>query len=256
MLSNTRAYAIYAAGLFVVLEIMLFGAVWYWPTFMENIGGVMKLAKFSPILSEQVTAIERGGVSAYVVGQHFFKGCSAVGVAGVVLFAANSIASEAHRGTMEMWLARPVSRPRLYFERWFSGLLAVVLPVMLSTATITPMMNLREIEETIGWMDLARCTLYMCAFLAPIYAATFAWSATSSEPLRVSLTALFASIVAFALYFVEVLTDYTPFRLVDIRTLMAIIDDDAFNWRMLGPMLASTVILYFVGLRWFLRRTP
>lgn len=256
MLSSPRAYLVYAAGLLAVLEIMLFGAIWYWPTFMENIGGVMKLAKFSPILSEQVTAIEKGGVTAYVVGQHFFKGCSAVGVAGAILFAANSIASEAHRGTMEMWLARPVSRHRLYLERWLSGLLAVIVPVLISTATITPMMDLREIEETVGWVDLTRCALYMCAFLAPIYAATFAWSALSEAPLNISLTALFAAIVAFALYFVEVATDYTPFRLVDIRTLMAIIDDGAFDWRLLGPMLASTVILYVVGLRWFLRRTP
>jgi len=157
---------------------------------------------------------------------------------------------------MEMWLARPVSRHRLYLERWSSGLLAVTVPVLLSTATITPMMDLREIEKTIDWLDLARCALYMCAFLAPIYAATFAWSAASAEPLNVSLTALFASIVAFALYFVEVATDYTPFRLVDIRTLMAIVDDDAFDWRFMGPMLASTAILYFVGLRFFRQRTP
>lgn len=256
MLRSARSYLIYGLGLLVVLEIMLFAAIWYWPEFMENIGSVMKLAKFSPILSEQVTAIERGGVVAYVVGQHFFKGCSAVGVAGAVLFAANTIAGEAHRGTLEIHLARPVSRRRLLTERWIGGLAAVALPVLASSLTIPPLMAAREIGESMEWNDVVRCAVYMVLFLAPIYAATFAWSAFSAEPLRISLTALFVSILAFAVYFVEMLTDYTPFRLVDIRVFMDIVDKDALDWRYAAPMIAATALLYGLALLGFRKRTP
>ena len=256
MLRSFRSYLVYGTGLFVVLEIMLFAAVWYWPEFMENIGSIFKLAKFSPILSQQVTAIEEGGVVAYIVGQHFFKGCSAVGVSGAVLFAANTIAGEAHRGTLEIHLARPVSRARLMAERWFGGLVAIALPVLLTSLTIPPMMEAREIEPLMDWSDVVRCSVYMSIFLAPVYAATFAWSAMSSEPLRSSLTALFLAILAFALYFVEMATNYTPFRLVDIRVFMDIVDNDALDWRYAAPMLVSTAVLYFVALRAFRARTP
>ena len=256
MLRGARSYTVCGLGLFIVLEIMLFGAIWYWPTFMENIGSVMKLAKFSPILAEQVTAIERGGVAAYVVGQHFFKGCSAVGVSGAILFAANTIASEAHRGTLEIHLARPVSRTRLLTERWFAGLIAVTLPVLATSLTIPPLMEACGIDEVMLWGDVVRCAMYMALFLAPIYAATFACSAMSSDPLRISLAALFLSILAFAVYFVEVLTDYTPFRLVDIRVFMDIVEKDTLDWRFAAPMVAATIVLYIVALRAFRTRTP
>ncbi|MEL6713407.1 MAG: hypothetical protein AAFP86_06520, partial [Planctomycetota bacterium] len=77
-----------------------------------------------------------------------------------------------------------------------------------------------------------------------------------SEPLRISLTALFVAILAFALYFVEMTTNYSPFRLVDIRVFMDIVDKDTMDWRYAAPMLVSTAVLYFVALRAFRARTP
>lgn len=256
MLRSARSYLVYGIGLFVVLELMLYAAIWYWPEFHKNIGPVMKLANFSPILSQQAKAIEAEGVVAYVVGQHFFKGCSAIGVSGAVLFAANTIAGEAHRGTLEILLARPVSRAQLLAERWWGGLIAVVLPVLVSSLTIPPMMVARDIEPLMAWNDVLRCSIYMSLFLAPIYAGAFAWSAMSSEPLRISLTSLFAAILAFALYFVEMATNFSPFRLVDIRVFMDIVNRDALDWRYAAPMIASTLILYYVALRAFRGRTP
>jgi ABC-type transport system involved in multi-copper enzyme maturation permease subunit len=60
-------------------------------------------------------------VFAYVTGQHFFKGCNTLGTAAAVLLAVGAVAGEAHRGTLEIWLARPLSRRRILSERWVQG---------------------------------------------------------------------------------------------------------------------------------------
>jgi ABC-type transport system involved in multi-copper enzyme maturation permease subunit len=61
--------------------------------------------------------------------QHFFKGCNALGGMVAVIFAMNAVAAEAQRGTLEIWLARPLSRRRLLLERWAAGAIWLSLPV-------------------------------------------------------------------------------------------------------------------------------
>lgn len=254
MIRGWKGYLVYAAGFLVVLEIMIGAAIYWWPTFVDNIQNVKKLAAPIPMLKDLANLVDDKGIPAYVAGQHYFKGCAALGTAAAVLFAAPAVAGEAHRGTMEIWLARPVSRVRLFTERWIGGLVAIVLPVFLSSATIPWMLS--YVDATMTQADLARCSAHMVLFLAPIYAAAFAWSAHGSEPLRIAFVMLFLAILSFALYLVEFATDYTPYRLVDVRVFLDIIETGRFDWRMEGPLLLMTAIGYVVGLKGFLRRTP
>ena len=255
MLRGVRAYVLFAAGYFLVLELLLVAAIYWWPTFAENVGTIAKLMKPLPIVSDMTTMVADKGVSAYVVAQHFFKGCSALGTAAGVLFAASAIAGEAHRGTLEIYLARPVSRTRLMTERWIGGLVALVTPVFVSSMTI-PWLLESMVEESMGYGDLLRCAVHMSLFLAPIYAITFAWSAFSSNPVKVSFVMLFGSLLVFGQYLVEGATNYSLFRLVDIREFMAIIETGSFKWKIIGPLIAATIGAYFMALACFKRRTP
>lgn len=254
MIRGIKGYVLYGLGFFIVLELMLFAAIYYWPTFIENFSAISKLASPIPMLRDLAGVVKDEGIPAYVIGQHYFKGCSALGTTACVLFAASAIAGEAHRGTMEIWLSRPISRTRLMTERWLGGLIAVVLPVFISSYTIP--YQLEMVNETMQWDDITRCSIHMCVFLAPIYAFTFAWSALGSEPLRISFVMLFVSILTFALYLVESATDYSLFRIVDVRVFLEILKTKSFDWRMEGPLLAATGILYIVALKAFQRRTP
>ena len=255
MLRGVRAYILFAAGYFIVLEMLLAGAIYWWPTFADNVGSIAKLMKPLPIVSDLTTMVADKGVSAYVVGQHFFKGCSALGTAAAILFAASAIAGEAHRGTLEIYLARPVSRARLLAERWIGGLVALVTPVFVSTMTI-PWLLESMVDETMSYVDLLRCAVHMSLFLAPIYAITFAWSAFSSNPVKISFVMLFGSLLVFGQYLVEGATNYSLFRLVDVREFMAIIETDSFKWKIIGPLAGVTAVAYFVALAGFRRRTP
>lgn len=255
MLRGIRSYIIYSLGFFIVLELMLAGAIYWWPTFAENVGLIAKLMKPLPIVSDLTTMVADKGVTAYVAGQHYFKGCSALGTAAGILFASSAIAGEAHRGTLELWLARPVSRTRLLTERWIGGALAVVLPVFVSSYTI-PYMLERMVGETMEYGDLTRCAVHMSLFLLPVYAITFAWSAFSSEPLKISFVMLFLAILVFGQYLIEGATNYSLFRLVDVREFLAIIETKSFKWKIIGPLIATTVAMYGLALVGFKRRTP
>ena len=105
-------------GHFLVLGLALFAALMYFPTFAENIGKYRDLVPI-PALKDLVGQLEEGGLWAYVAGQHYFKGCNTMGIAAAVLFACGAVAGEAQRGTLEIWLARPVTRTRLLLERSF-----------------------------------------------------------------------------------------------------------------------------------------
>ena len=254
MFRGARGYLIYGLGFFVVLEIMLVAAVYWWPTFEENLPSIKAIAAPIRSWSSLVDQVDQFGVSGYIVGQHFFKGCSALGTAAAVLFAANAIAGEAHRGTMEIWLARPVSRLRLMSERWLGGLMVVTVPVFATSATVPYLLSM--FDKTMPMSDLMRCSVHMSAFLAAIYAVAFLWSSYGSEPMRISFVMLFASVMVFALYLVEGVTHYSLYRLVEIKVFMRIITEDAMNWTLLAPMLACTVVAYVLSARAFGQRVP
>ncbi len=254
MIRGLRGYALYGFGFFVVLEMMLAAAIYWWPNFMENIGGIKALAAPVPMLKELVDQVDKGGVAGYVVGQHFFKGCSTLGTAAAILFASGAVAGEAHRGTMELWLARPVSRLRLLTERYVLGLLAVALPVFATSLTVPWLLEL--VDQTMELPDLLRCSVHMSAFLAVVYSIAFLWSSLGSEPLRISFVMLFASILTFAIYLVETITNYSLYRIVDIKVFMEIVMENQLDWRYVAPMLALTGVLYVLSFKAFAKRVP
>lgn len=254
MLRTVRGYAAYGLGLTIVLALMIGGAIYWWPSFAVNVAKLKVFASPMPMLGEMLDQIEQGGVGAYVVGQHFFKACNTVGVGAAILFAAGAVAGEAHRGTLELWLARPVSRARLLSERFFGGLFVTCGPVF-ATSALVPWM-LGWVGEDMSFADLMRCSAHGSALLAAIFALTFLWSTASSEPMRIIFVMLMFFVFQFAMYMVKTATDYSVFRLADIEVYMRAVLENRLDWRYVGPMLAVVALSYLGALRVFARRVP
>jgi hypothetical protein len=233
---------------------MIAGAIYWWPSFSEHLGKLKVFAAPMPMLGGMLDQIEQGGVAAYVVGQHFFKAGNTVGVGAAILFAAGAIAGEAHRGTLELWLARPVSRARLLSERFFGGLLVTTLPVF-ATSALVPWM-LGWVDESMAFSDLMRCSVHCSALLGAIFAITFLWSAAASEPWRIIFVMLMFCVFEFAMYMVKTATDFSVFRLADIEVYMRSVLENRLDWRYVGPMLAVIALSYLGALRVFARRVP
>ncbi|HEX6884081.1 MAG TPA: ABC transporter permease [Planctomycetota bacterium] len=243
----TLAYAL-------VLEAMLVPAILFWPEFSANLDSIRAMARNVPILGqEMIGRIEDEGFPAYVLAQHFFKGANALGTAAAILFAAPAVAGEAHRGTLELLLARPYSRARILLERWGAGALAVTLPVLLTTLSIPPLAE--RVEELEPYAPYLACALHQALFLLALYSVTFLGSCLASNPNRLALVALFLAVLQFALYMVKTVTHASLFRLCDMEVLMGIAEG---RWNVPVVLaLAGTVVLALgASLLVFRRRCP
>ncbi len=242
--------------LFCVLEAMLVPAVLYWPEFKEVLPLVVKLAP-SAVLKQLFGGLQLnadGGAAGYVLGQQYFKACNTMGVAAAALFGMGAIAGEAQRGTLEIWLMRPVPRRRLLFERWLAGALSIAVPVFLSSATIPPLG--RRIGENFSQLSLAWCSAYQCLFLVALYTLTVFLSTVSSHPVRIAVFVLFGSILQFALYLVQNLTNYSLFRLVDVTRFGRVYSEQRFEWAFATPLLVLLVGSLLGAMIAIRRRTP
>ena len=242
-----------AIAFFVVLEAILVPAVLYWPDFMKNFASLREMLPI-PVLRQAADSIAAGGAFAYVAGQHFFKGCNTLGTAAAVLMAVGAVAGEAQRGTLEIWLARPLSRRRILSERWLQGALATVVPVFLSTLTIPWL--LEQVDVQCGYTPLMLSALHQNLLLLAIYGIAFLFSTLARSPLGIAFVLLFLTILQFAIYMVERVTHWSLFRLTDIERFMWIQKHGALELRIAGPLVAVIVATYVASLVAFERRTP
>ncbi|MDA1266762.1 MAG: ABC transporter permease subunit [Planctomycetota bacterium] len=250
---EVKGYAAASALFFIVLEVLLVLAVIWWPAFEENSDALKSFAGPLTILVDQIGLIERVGVHGYVIGQHFFKACNTLGVAAAVLLAMGAIAGEVHRGTLELWLARPLPRWRLYTERFLLGWFAIAIPVLLSTATAN--LLLATVDDHLDQGALMVCGLHECLFLGMIYAITFFFSAVGSQPLKIGFIMLFAGTFEFAIYMISEVTYFSVFRLVDIQTYVTMMRYGA-DWPKVAILVVATAIPFTAGLVAFQRRVP
>ena len=241
-------------GFALVLEAMLVPALLFWPGFRDNLPALKSMLGPVKFAGRFLDMLGQGGVTGYVVGQHFFKGCSTLGVAAAVLFAAGAVAGEAHRGTLELWLARPLSRDRILLERWLQGAVALVLPVFLTTWTIPPL--LARVGESLAWWPLTLAAAHQSLLLLAIYAAAFLLSCVSRDPVKVAFTVLLLAILQFALYMVQTITHWSLFRLADVPRFLRIFQRNALEPGVALPLLAVTALLLVASLAAFRRRVP
>lgn len=245
---------LYMLGYFAILELMLVGAVLYWPNFEGNLESVRALSNPIPALRDVLDDIEATGVIGYICGQHFFKGCNTLGTAAAVLFAAGAVAGEAHRGTLEILLARPYSRLRILAERYAAGALALTVPIFVSSATIPWLTD--RIDETVDLEGFMLGSAHQSIFLLSIYSVAFLLSTIGSNPTRITLVVLFTTTFLFAIYMIKVVTNYSYYRLCDIRDFVKIEDSRSLDWGTLGPLVAASVVLFGVSYVMFRRRVP
>jgi hypothetical protein len=242
-----------ALAWFVVLEALLVGAILFWPSFEDNIDALRDMAPMES-LKGMIDQLEAGGIVAYVNGQHFFKGCNTVGVLAAVVFAMGVVAGEAQRGTLEILLARPMSRRRVLSERWIAGALAVLLPVYASTHSIPWLLDF--IDEDMEHWPLFLAATHQGLLLLAMYSATFALSCASSRPMVIGFGMLLFMLAEFSIYLVQTLTHWSVFRLTDIDAFARIMAQHALDpWVALG-LVAATAGFFELSQRLYARRTP
>jgi ABC-type transport system involved in multi-copper enzyme maturation permease subunit len=248
-----RSQLLRATAYALVLEAMLAAAVLFWPEFRANIPAILRMVP-GRVMGQMVDSIVKGGADTYVVLQHFFKGCHALGGAAAVLFAMGAVAGEAHRGTMEIWLARPLSRKRMLLERYTVGAFAVALPVFATSATIPWLLSrIHESARIAPWLlGSAHETLFLLA----IYSTTFLLSTIGSRPTAIAFGMLLFLVAEFALYLVMQATHWSLYRLADVQDFMRILQTETLDARVCLPLVLVSGVCLAASLFAFERRVP
>jgi len=250
---QTRSALFAMLGYTAALQLMLSAAILYWPAFRENTGALKVLAGPIPMLKDMIVQLEDKGSVAYVLSQHFFKGCNVLGVAAATLFAVGAVAGEAHRGTLEIFLMRPVTRRRLLTERFVSGALQVIVPIFLTTLTIPLLLARVDEVGSLGRYLLAG--VHQSLFLLCLYALAFFLSTMGRTPLKLAFGVLIFAIFNFSMYMVKTVTHYSLFRLADIQTFLDVYEKGP-NWGLWAIFAGTIALLFGASLFVFERRVP
>jgi ABC-type transport system involved in multi-copper enzyme maturation permease subunit len=253
MSTSARSIFLRALALFVVLELLLVPAILFWPSFRDNVASLQLMMPFKAA-RQILDQFANTGALGYICGQQFFKACNTLGTAAAVLFAAGAVAGEAHRGTLELWLSRPLSRRRILLERYASGALAVVIPVLLTTATIPWLATF--VEEELELVPLLLCAVHQSCLLLAFYSATFFFSTVGTNPLGIGFAMLLFTIFEFAIYLIEKVTHWSLFRLADIPQFVKIAERGALDPRLVLPLLGASALFLGASLFAFERRVP
>ncbi len=250
-----RSTLLRGLGLFAILFAALLAAAAYFPTFEEN-APLYKTLAVIPTLKEILNVVEEGGVWGYMAGQQYFKGCNTMGVAAAILFAVGAVAGESERGTLEVWLGRPVSRDRLLLERWLGGALAVCVPVFASSYAMNWMMDFSEVDSHFSYTLLTLASAHQCALLLAIYSATFFLSVIGDQPHRITFGMLFFNMGMFSMYMIESITKWSLFRLADPSRYLTIQRNMSLEGGVVYPLLAVTAGFLGLSLWRFRQRVP
>jgi len=170
------------------------------------------------------------------------------------VFAMGAVAGEAQRGTLELILARPLSRRRILLERWIAGAVAVALPVFATSLTIPWL--LQFVDETMRLGPLMLASAQQSALLLAIYSATFLLSCVSSRPMVLGFGMMLFVLFEFGIYIIKFVTHASIFRLADIGVFARIGSTQSLDWRLTGPLLAWIASMLWLSLAAFARRVP
>jgi ABC-2 type transport system permease protein len=251
--SERRTYVFCALLYAVVLEVLLVGAILYWPHMIKSIGALKALAPME-MLRDMVDVVQKSGVAAYVNLQHYFKGCNSLGGLVAVVLAILAVSGEAWRGTLEIWLARPLSRRRILLERYAAGALAVVVPVYATSLTIPAL--LARVGESLPLGPILLASTHQSLFLLAIYGVTFLASCLCDKPILIAFVALVVALFQFSIYMIKVWTHASMFRLADVFVYDRIFATGALDPAICVPLALVSALACVASVLVFERRVP
>jgi ABC-2 type transport system permease protein len=242
----------------LILEILLIPAIWLWPNLRNEamaLGRIMP-AQFLKRMFEQISSSSpEAAYRAYMAVQMFFKGVNVVGIACAVLIGTGLIARERENHTLEFLLARPVSRARVLWDKFWVSAVALVVPVLLTSWSAVPLS--RAIGEDLPLGPVTLAAVHNSAFVLAFLAFTLVFSVLAKAQVHVAFAVGSVVIVEVAIYFIQEIRVASLFRLSDFDVYGPILAGNAGWAQVLGGrtiwLLAATAACYLAALRIFRR---
>lgn len=121
-----------------------------WPSFSKESEKFLELADAYPEAILKAMNIDMvgmfGSLEGFISGEHFSIVWPIILIILTLSYASAAIAGEIDKGTIELLLAQPISRLKIFFAKYFSGLAIIVAFILLSNFSVVPFALLHNVD--------------------------------------------------------------------------------------------------------------
>ena len=261
-----REVGVMALAYLAILELLAVPVLLWWPDIYADLQRSSLFRNlpvdFAKRIFEGVT--DRDQDVAYlnwVAVMLFFRSTNLVGVAAAVLLGTGLFARERENQTLEFLLARPVSRSRVLWQKWWPCAVCVVVPIYLVSASAIWWSH--TIDYGLPTWELFLASTHAATFVLCFLTATTWLSVLARVQAHVAAIIGAFAIVQIGLYLTQRIRPYSLFRLVDFEWYGPVLSGNTPAWQMFDPvrghgyttfLLLGTGLFYWLAWR-ALRRT-
>lgn len=249
-----------ALAYLLILELLAVPVILLWPDFYPDL---QKSALLRNLGADWLNAIGLGVTDkneqiAYVnwcAVMLFFRSTNLVGIAAAVLFGTGLFAREREAQTFEFLLARPVSRGRLLWAKFWPCALCATLPIF--AVNLSAIWWTHCIELDLPLQPLLKASLHASAFVLMFLALTTWISLLCRVQAHVAACVGAVAIVQIGVYLTQRIRQFSLFRLADFDWYGPLLSGNTRAWQMFDPIhgpgftawvLVATILFY--GLAW------
>ncbi len=124
-----------------------------WPSFSKESEKFLELADAYPEALMKAMNIDImsmfGSLEGFIAGEHFSIVWPIILIILTLSYASSAIAGEVEKGTIELLLAQPISRLKIFLAKYFSGLAIIAAFIFLSNFSVIPFALLHNVDYRI-----------------------------------------------------------------------------------------------------------
>lgn len=174
--------------LFAVGMVWIFAAIF--PSFADQGAQLDTLIKSYPENFLKAFGVEQGSnfssFSNFISMENYSLMWPILVIILSISYASGALAGEVESGTMDILLAQPLSRTKIYWAKWLVGIKLIFLFVLISIWSTVPLAALYNVD--INLVNHLKLTVAALAFSLSVYGLAFGYSACVSTRSRVSGT--------------------------------------------------------------------
>src|SRR4030066_2470709 len=115
----------------------------------------------------------------FIGGEYFSMLWPIILIVLIIAYAGSAIAGEIYSGTIELLLDQPISRLRVFFSKYLSGLFIIVVFIAISNASVVLFARLYNVA--FHWQNFVTVSILGLLFAFAVYGVCFMLSAASSS---------------------------------------------------------------------------
>lgn len=121
-----------------------------WPSFSKESEKFLELADAYPEAVMKAMGVDImsmfGSLEGFIAGEHFSIVWPIILIILTLSYASAAIAGEVDKGTIELLLAQPISRLKIFLAKYFSGLVIIAAFILLSNFSVVPFALLHNVD--------------------------------------------------------------------------------------------------------------